>query len=183
VQRYASSSRARTVNTRIALATTRKGNMSVTEYVAKMKSLADDMASTRKKVDDEELVSYLLAGLDGEFNPVVTAVGVHTESISVGELVSQLLSFEHRLDLLHGGSQGSANMAKCGRGGGNNHDHGNQQGRGGGRGRGRSGARGRGLATPGGHGTGRGYFNISIYSDNKPQCQICDKTSHTALEC
>ena len=112
VRMYASASRARTVNTRIALATTRKGNMSVTEYVAKIKSLADDMASAGKKVDDEELVSYLLAGLDEEFNPVVTAVGARTEYILVGELVSQLLSFEHRLDLLHGGSQGSANMAK-----------------------------------------------------------------------
>ena len=70
------------------------------------------MALDGKKVDDEELVSYLLAGLDEEFNPVMTAVGARTESISVSELVSQLLSFEHRLDLLHGGSQGSANMAK-----------------------------------------------------------------------
>jgi uncharacterized membrane protein YgcG len=181
VQMYASASRARTVNMRIALATTRKGNMSVTEYVAKIKFLADDMASAGKKVDDEELVSYLLAGLDEKFNPVVTAVGARTESISVGELVSQLLSFEHRLDLLHGGSQGSANMAKCGRGGSNNHGRGNQQGRGGGRGR--SGGRGRGLATPGGRGTGRGYFNNSSYSDDKPQCQICDKIGHTALEC
>jgi uncharacterized membrane protein YgcG len=181
VRMYASASRARTVNTRIALATTRKGNMSVTEYVAKIKFLADDMTSAGKKVDDEELVSYLLVGLDEEFSPVVTAVGARTESISVGELVSQLLSFEHRLDLLHGGSQGSANMAKRGRGGSNNRGRGNQQGRGGGRGR--SGGRGRGLATPGGRGIGRGYFNNSSYSDDKPQCQICDKIGHTALEC
>jgi hypothetical protein len=42
-QTYVSQSRTRTVNTRIALATTRKGNMVVSEYITKMKSLADEM--------------------------------------------------------------------------------------------------------------------------------------------
>jgi hypothetical protein len=36
--------------------------MSTSEYIAKMKSLVDEMASTKKPID-EELVSYILAGL------------------------------------------------------------------------------------------------------------------------
>jgi hypothetical protein len=53
----------------MALATSRKGSSSAVEYVSKMKSLADDMASTgRKKLNDEELISYVLAGLDYEYN-------------------------------------------------------------------------------------------------------------------
>jgi hypothetical protein len=53
----------------MALATSHKGSSSAVEYVSKMKSLADDMASTeRKKLDDEELISYVLAGLDYEYN-------------------------------------------------------------------------------------------------------------------
>jgi hypothetical protein len=48
----------------MALATTQKGSFTTAEYIAKMKSLADEMASTGKKLDDEELTSYILAGLD-----------------------------------------------------------------------------------------------------------------------
>lgn len=42
---FSSQTRARAVNTRIALATTQKGNLSVAEYVGKMRSLGDDMAA------------------------------------------------------------------------------------------------------------------------------------------
>jgi hypothetical protein len=83
-QTYASQSRARTVNTRIALATTRKDDMSISEYITKMKSLANEMTST-KKVDDEELVSYILAGLDEEYNPVVPALLARVEPVLVAE--------------------------------------------------------------------------------------------------
>lgn len=83
---YASQSRARAVNTLIALATTHKGNMSVTEYVAKIRSLADDMAAAGQPLGDEELVSYILAGLDGEYNPLVSAVTTRVEPITVTEL-------------------------------------------------------------------------------------------------
>jgi hypothetical protein len=64
----------RTVNTRIALAMTWKGNLSISEYVTKMKALADEMASARKPIDDEELVSYIPVGLDEEYNHVVSAI-------------------------------------------------------------------------------------------------------------
>lgn len=89
-QMYASASRARAVNTRIALATTQKGNMSITMYVGKMRSLADDMAAAGKPIGDEELVSYILAGLDIEYNPLVLAIVARVEPITVGELFSQL---------------------------------------------------------------------------------------------
>lgn len=90
----ASQSRARVINTRMALATTQKGNMTVTEYVTKMRGLADEMESAGKKLDDEDLVSYILAGLDAEFNPLVSVISARVEPISVGELISQMTSFE-----------------------------------------------------------------------------------------
>jgi hypothetical protein len=46
---FASQSRARVINTRMTLATTQKGSSFAAEYVSKMKTLADEMASTRKK--------------------------------------------------------------------------------------------------------------------------------------
>jgi hypothetical protein len=42
---FASHTRARTTNVRLALATTKKDNMTVAQYYGKMKGLADEMAA------------------------------------------------------------------------------------------------------------------------------------------
>jgi hypothetical protein len=42
----------------------RKGNMTITEYVNKMRALGDEMSAAGKPLDYEEMVSYILAGLD-----------------------------------------------------------------------------------------------------------------------
>jgi histone deacetylase 1/2 len=161
----ASQTRACKVNTRIALATTKKGSMTVDEYVGKMRSLADEMASAGKPIDDEELVSHICTGLDIEFNLVVSAILVHVEPISMTELATQLNAFEQRMDLLHGSSSSSANLASRGRGNGR-----------GNRGRG---GRGRGN---GPSGRGRGNFN-SNSNKPKPRCQVCKKDGHTMIDC
>jgi hypothetical protein len=69
---FASQSRARVIYTRMVLAITQKGSSTVAKYISKMKSLADDMASIGKKIDDEDFSSYILAGLDSEYNSVVS---------------------------------------------------------------------------------------------------------------
>jgi hypothetical protein len=115
---YASHSRAWVINTRMALATTQNGTSPAAEYVAKIKTLADDMASASKKLDDEELCSYILAALDFEYNSFVSSIAARVELISFSELYSQLLAFECSL-VLQGGhhSQSSANAATRSRGG------------------------------------------------------------------
>jgi hypothetical protein len=64
-----------------------------------MKTLADDVAFAGKKLDDEELCSYIFVGLDYQYNSLVSYVVARVEPITLGELYSQLLSFETRLDL------------------------------------------------------------------------------------
>jgi hypothetical protein len=83
----------------MALATTQKGSSSADEYVAKMKTLADEMASAGKKLDDEELISYILAGLDYEYNSLVSSIAARVEPVTLGDMYSQLLAFETRLEL------------------------------------------------------------------------------------
>jgi len=80
-----SQSRGRVINTRIALATAQKGS-SIAEFFSKMKSLVDDMASTGNKLEQEEIASYILTGLDIDFNPVVSAMAARVEPLSLGEL-------------------------------------------------------------------------------------------------
>ncbi|CAA0836591.1 Unknown protein [Striga hermonthica] len=180
---YASRTRARSVNTRIALTTTKKGDMSMSEYFNKMKTLTSDMAAAGKPLDEEEIVSYILAGLDYEYNSVVSAVVARVEPITVNELYTQLVSFDHRQEMLQLG-QASANAASRGRGGGRGFPRGRggyNQGRGGQTNhsnfnQGRGGGSGRG--GPGGH---RGGYNQGNRPP-KPKCQVCGK-GHTALEC
>jgi hypothetical protein len=71
---FVSQSRARVINTRMALAMTQKGSSTMAEYISKMKILADEMASAGKKLDDEELTSYILAGLDSEYNSIMSSI-------------------------------------------------------------------------------------------------------------
>ena len=165
----ASQTRARAVNTRIALATTKKGTMSIDEYVGKMKAYADELAAAGKALDDEELISYIITGLDLDYNPVISTALGRVDPISVTEFTSQLLAFEQRLNLYQGSSSSSsfsANVASRGRGGGRMF-------------------RGRGARGRGNGGRGRGNFNNNSSSGKqKVQCQICKKVGvHTASEC
>jgi hypothetical protein len=158
---FGSQTRARTVNVRIA-------------YVNKMCALGDEMASAGKPLDDEELVSYILAGLDIEYNSVVSATVARVEPITVNELYGQLLSFKSRQILLQGsnGAVPSTNAAMRGRGG-FGRGRGNSHGRNGGRG-------GRGGPPNNYNNGGRGGHPNT---GKKPICQVCDKEGHIAKQC
>ena len=91
---YASQNRARVVNTRLTLATAQKGNQTITEYVGKMRTLGDEMVAAGRPVEDDDLLTYILTGLDVEFNPVVTSLLARKEPVTVSEAYSQLLAFQ-----------------------------------------------------------------------------------------
>ena len=174
---FASQSRARVISTRMALATANKGTSSIAEYYGKMKGLADEMASAGRKLEDEELVSFILTGLDIDYDPVVTAVTARVEPISVAELYAQLISHEQRLEMRGGsGNQSSANLASRG---GRSNSGGNRGG--GGRNSGSRGGYNRGNNNRGGGGRGgsgrRVPFQPGVY------CQICTKEGHSAFDC
>jgi hypothetical protein len=139
---HASQSHARVMSTRMALATASKGASSLADYYTKMKGLADDMAAVGCKIDDEELVSFILAGLGDEYESVIAAVAARVEPITVPKLYAQLISHEQRKQLNGGGSRTSANMASKGGCGGGGHYNACGR-RGGGRGFGRGGPKGR----------------------------------------
>jgi hypothetical protein len=103
---------------RMALSTTKKGYMPISKYVAKMKAIANEMASAGKRLDDEELVSYILAGLDSDFDGVISAVSARVEPITVAELYGQLLSHEQRWELHQTNQYHAANTATRGGHGG-----------------------------------------------------------------
>jgi hypothetical protein len=82
-----------------------------------MQSLGNDMATTCRPLDDEDLVQYILGGLDEDYDSIVNSIPACAQPILVSELASQMLAFESRVDLRAGGSGTSANFARCGHGG------------------------------------------------------------------
>jgi hypothetical protein len=56
---FTSHTRARMTNVHLALATTKKDNMTVAQYYGKMNGLTDEMSAAGKPLDNEELVMYI----------------------------------------------------------------------------------------------------------------------------
>jgi hypothetical protein len=95
---YSLQTHERSVNTRIALATT-KNQSSVTYYFTKMSTFADDLTASGTPLHDDEFIAYLLAGLDEEYNPMLTVIIARANPISPGEHYAQLLSFKQHTTL------------------------------------------------------------------------------------
>jgi hypothetical protein len=96
------------MNTHIALATSMKNQLSLSDYYAKMSHYADELAASGAPLRDDELVTYLPAGLDEDFNPVFTAMVARVDPINPSELYAQLLSFKQHIKLQAHTSSGSS---------------------------------------------------------------------------
>ena len=83
---FAAQSQAQAINTRIELTNLEKGNMTMAEYLGRIKTLTDEVACTAAALSDPEIVSKILAGLDMEYNLVVSALAARVEPITVQEL-------------------------------------------------------------------------------------------------
>ncbi|XP_073360704.1 uncharacterized protein [Aegilops tauschii subsp. strangulata] len=86
---FASQSRSRINNLRISLSNAKKGNQSAPVYFSRMRGYAGELAAAGKPLDEDELVSFLLAGLDLDYNPLVSALDARTEPVTVDALYSQ----------------------------------------------------------------------------------------------
>jgi hypothetical protein len=79
---------------RVLYLRTRKGDMSIASYFSTMRGYADEMAAARKPLDDDDVVSYILNGLDADYNSLIEQVNEMTEMISPETLYSWLLDTE-----------------------------------------------------------------------------------------
>jgi hypothetical protein len=99
------------MNTRIALVNTKKNQLSVTDYYSKMTQYADELAVSGSPLRNNELIAYLLAGFDEEYNPVFTVVVARVDPISPRDLYAQFLSFEQHTHLQAPTASGSSSSA------------------------------------------------------------------------
>jgi hypothetical protein len=155
----------------------RKGDISIVSYFSTMRGYTDEMAAVGKPLDDDDVVSYILNGLDADYNSLIEQVNGLTKTISPETLYSRLLDTEARVVSQKMQREQYHMVANAAARGGSdenrqaNHGgyHGNRSGGGGSNSNRNNGGGGR-PANPN---------NLYKYH----QCQVCGKLGHTTLCC
>jgi hypothetical protein len=153
------------------------GDISIASYFSTMRGYTNEMAVVGKPLDDDDVVSYILNGLDADYNSLIEHVNGMTETISPETLYSRLLDTEARVasqKIQREQHHMVANAAARGGGGGNRQAnrggyHGNRSG---------------GDSSNSNHnngGAGHPGNPNNPYKDH--QCQVCGKLGHTTLCC
>jgi hypothetical protein len=118
---FSSQSKARVVHLCTKLNQTRKEHKTGVMFFGQIKALANEMAAAGKPMDDDDIISYVLAGLYDEYDgfvPAITALIKAEQVVTLSDVYSQFMSYEGRLEGRVSGSGSSVNAAnRGGRGG------------------------------------------------------------------
>ncbi|KAL5576633.1 hypothetical protein UlMin_018332 [Ulmus minor] len=95
---FSSSSRARFMQLRLQLQTTKKNSMSMIEFIRKIKGFSNSLAAIEEPVSYQDQIMNLLAGLGADYNIVVTSISARDNQLFLEAIYSLLLTFEHRLE-------------------------------------------------------------------------------------
>jgi len=98
---FTTSSKARTLQLRFQLQTIKKGDMSIHDYILKMKSIAENLSAAGQLIQDEDLILYILGGLDHDYESVVVNLTSRHDQITLQEMQYMLQSQEMRLEQLN----------------------------------------------------------------------------------
>jgi hypothetical protein len=93
---FSAQSQARVMQSRYQLATLKKGASSVADYFRKAQTLAHTLAAINEPLKDSELISYLLAGLGSDYDPLITSITTRIDPVSLDELFGHLLTHEQK---------------------------------------------------------------------------------------
>jgi hypothetical protein len=101
-----SQSRTKITNLCGVLKNTTKNDLSVEKYFAKMKALASKLAATGKPLGDDELMVYIVNGLDGSYTSLVASVNAVPDT-TLTYLFDQLTAFDDREEMQSENGQGN----------------------------------------------------------------------------
>jgi hypothetical protein len=92
--RFAATSRSRISHLKRQLQGLQQGNKTCTEYLNQAKTWADELSAVGKPVDDDDLISFIINGINPIFNSFVTAFTLRDRETSFHDFQSKLLSHE-----------------------------------------------------------------------------------------
>jgi DNA-directed RNA polymerase specialized sigma subunit len=94
--RFASQSTAHIAHIKRQQQSLSQGSKTCTEYLQFAKSLADQLAAVGKTIDDDDLISYVIGGLNSSFNAFVTVVSFNTQikPLTFDDFQNELLNHE-----------------------------------------------------------------------------------------
>ena len=93
---FLSSTRARTVQIRVELATSKKRDLFAANYFRKIKGLATEPTTVGSALQDNDVISYLLASLGPDYDPFVTSMTIKSEALMLDDVFTHLMAFEAR---------------------------------------------------------------------------------------
>ena len=99
-QIFSTKSKAKVLQLRLSLQTTKKGGRSVEDYILKMKSLVNSLMAAGQKISNDELTLYILGGLGLEFEAIVVHL-TSLEFVTLQEVQHMLQTHEMRLESLN----------------------------------------------------------------------------------
>jgi hypothetical protein len=122
MEMFSSQSQARVVQLRTKLNQCRKENKTGQVYLDEIKGLSDEMAVAGKLLNNMDVISHILSGLDEEYDGFVAAIAalINVEkNVSLSDVYSQFMSYEARMESRKSGDGSSINsVTHGGRGGG-----------------------------------------------------------------
>ncbi|KAF5477236.1 hypothetical protein F2P56_003898 [Juglans regia] len=96
---FTSQSQAKVFQIRHQLTNLKKGSLSITDHYRKVRLLSDTITAAGEPLRHSEVVSYLLNGLNSEFDTFFISVTTRATPISSAELFNLLLTLESRISL------------------------------------------------------------------------------------
>ncbi|KAJ8636432.1 hypothetical protein MRB53_010699 [Persea americana] len=100
-RRFASLSRSHVIQLKTKLQSLKKGSMNITDYLQKIKHIADSLAAVLCPVDEEDLIIHTLNGLPQEYAAFKTSIRTRSSPISLEELHVLLLCEELNIEESH----------------------------------------------------------------------------------
>jgi hypothetical protein len=98
--KFASQSKSRISHLKRQLQTLQQGNKACTEFLNLAIQLADQLSTAGKPVEDDDLISYVIGGLNPTFNTFVTIHSFTTQDreLTFVDFQSELLNHEMLLE-------------------------------------------------------------------------------------
>lgn len=96
---FARQSKAKIMQYKMQLQFVNKENMSMIDYLGKMKTYCDLLAAVGCKISEDNQILHVLNGLNAEYDLVIVAISARVDGWAMQNVSSLLLSFESRLEV------------------------------------------------------------------------------------